>query len=113
MFAEYSYACFSEHPKQETKQSVVCLSFPVKVVERLLHGFPKLVPESPRVECKEFPVQSTCCLWFIHDKSTGKWLSWLIAVWDTELRLDQVGLRLFQALVFPVDRFSTTGSLAR
>jgi hypothetical protein len=63
MFPDDPYRCFDEHPEHEAEPSPLCSSFPLiaEVVEGLLHGLPKLLPECLWIEGEEFLVERTNC----------------------------------------------------
>ena len=86
MFLENPYTCFDKYPEHEAKPSTLCLSFIVEVIECLLHGLSKPLPEPSRIEVEEFLVEGAGCPWFMHGKIFRKGLvaSFLIAVRDAD-----------------------------
>ena len=63
MFSNDSYGCFDKYPENKTGPSIFRLLFPfsAQIVERLLHGLPKLLSKTLWVEAEEFLVESTKC----------------------------------------------------
>jgi hypothetical protein len=61
-------AVSNECPQHETEPSVFCLSSPfvAEIVERLLHGLAKPLPELSWIKSEELLVESPNCFLFIH-----------------------------------------------
>ncbi len=70
MFLDNPYGCFDEQPEHEAEPSWLCLLFPfiAEVIERLLHGLSKLLPEGSWIEAEEFLVESASCFLVIHHR---------------------------------------------
>ena len=80
MFPDDPKGGFDKYPKNKSGPAVLrlLLSFPAQVVERLLHGLAKPLPESSRVKAEEFLVKRVNCpLRICHAQFS------LIAVWNT------------------------------
>ena len=61
MLSKNSYGSFDERPEYKAEQALLCLLFPflIEIIEGLLHGFPKPLPEPSGIEVEEFLVEST------------------------------------------------------
>jgi hypothetical protein len=69
MLSKNSYGSFGERTEYKPKQLFSRLLFLIpKVMERLLHGFAKLLPEPSWIEGKEFFIESLDRCPFIHRK---------------------------------------------
>ena len=58
MFANDSESCFGKNCQQEESMVRLLFLFPAEVMECLLHGLPKLLPERSWIEAEEFPIES-------------------------------------------------------
>ena len=58
--------------------------FLIEIIEGLLHGFPKPLPEPSWIEVEEFLVESTSCCLSIHREKSWKRAFFLIAVRNTQ-----------------------------
>ena len=74
MFLGDSYGCFEECPEYEAEQPTICLPFPfiAQVVERLLHGLAKPLPEDSWIEAEEFLVESLNGVLVIRHRVLGR-----------------------------------------
>ena len=94
MLSKNSHGSFDEYPENSAEHSSIGLSFlfPVQIIERLLHGLSKPLPEPSWIEVEEFLVEGMNCVLVIHHS----W-SWVnicgLAVESASLRLDEIGLR--------------------
>ena len=62
MLSKNSYGSFDERPEYKAEQSFFRLPFLMpKIVERLLHGLSKLLPESSRIKAEESSVENMNC----------------------------------------------------
>ena len=61
MFPDDSQGCFDKYPENKSGPSVFRPRFPfiAQVIERLLHGLSKSLPEASWIESEEFRVKST------------------------------------------------------
>jgi len=114
MLSKNSYGSFDERPEYKAEQALLYLLFPflIEIIERLLHGFPKPLPEPSWIEAEEFLVEGMNCALVRHHSWSSVNIRGL-TVASTSLRLDEAGLRLFQAHAFLPARLSTTGFPAR
>lgn len=72
MLFENSDGRFDERPENKTEQFLFRFPFFVaKIVERLLHGLTKLIPESPGIEVEESSVESPNYSLFTHGLQTS------------------------------------------
>ena len=66
MFPDNSNGCFDKCPQHETEPSTFCLSLPAEIIERLLHGLPKLLSEPAWIKGKKLFVENISRGLFIH-----------------------------------------------
>ena len=75
MLSKNSHGSFDERPEDETKQFFFRLPFFIaKILERLLHGLAKSIPEFSWIKGDELSIESMDCLLVIDhtQKSLGK-----------------------------------------